>query len=135
MVQGGRDHKCQVSAAPRHYFERLPSNLLTALLTKDQQSKCRWAMLAVAGVLFTEFFGIAQPWWELGNKVTPAFRLMSQSGMDPKHLLTEQNMTSPPVHSHESACTRRNFTDWSAYEVSCKDTVPTDGSAGSTQTS
>ena len=30
---------------------------------------CRWAMLAVAGILFTEFFGIAQPWWDLGNKV------------------------------------------------------------------
>ncbi|DBA68856.1 TPA: Photosystem I chlorophyll a/b-binding protein 5, chloroplastic [Trebouxia sp. C0005] len=28
----------------------------------------RWAMLAVAGILFTEFFGIAQPWWDLGNK-------------------------------------------------------------------
>jgi len=26
-------------------------------------------MLAVAGILFTEFFGIAQPWWDLGNKV------------------------------------------------------------------
>lgn len=45
-------------------------------------------MLAVAGVLFTELFGIAQPWWELGNKVTSACCLMSQSGMDPEHLLT-----------------------------------------------
>lgn len=29
----------------------------------------RWAMLAVAGILFTEFFNIAQPWWDLTNKV------------------------------------------------------------------
>lgn len=26
-------------------------------------------MLAVAGILFTEFFNIAQPWWDLTNKV------------------------------------------------------------------
>lgn len=26
-------------------------------------------MLAVAGILFTEFFKVAQPWWDLSNKV------------------------------------------------------------------
>lgn len=41
-------------------------------------TNARWAMLAVAGILFTEFFNIAQPWWDLSNKalLPPAFLLL-----------------------------------------------------------
>lgn len=28
----------------------------------------RWAMLAVVGILWTEFFKVAQPWWDVTNK-------------------------------------------------------------------
>ena len=39
---------------------------------------CRWAMAAVAGILFTELIGVGQPWWTQPLQVRQA---LEQSGL------------------------------------------------------
>ena len=35
---------------------------------------CRWAMAAVAGILFTELIGVGQPWWTQPLQVCQALK-------------------------------------------------------------
>jgi hypothetical protein len=48
---------------------RLANKQNFAWLKEGELTNGRWAMLAVAHILFTEAFGIGQPWWTAGAQV------------------------------------------------------------------
>lgn len=57
-------------------------------------------MLAVVGILFTELFGIAQPWWELGNKV--GFILFSTQSSTSANISFRVKLRTGKPHSSHS---------------------------------